>query len=203
MAAFTGKGIDVRITLIILELLVCFFIAGCSLYDIPGYGAFKLATPTFTDEPASSPTAVTPTPVCSFVENRHPVPEVTNRLLADFKAAGLAVDTIAVDAFGDDFIDPSSNKWRNFKVIQIDVQLEMDVPDITDRKNLGNLLAKILKVCEPYAQNDLKGTRSGDVFITFASGSLQTNLRFAMDHGLKALHQGLTGELLMNWFNPP
>ena len=99
--------------------------------------------------PYSTPatqTAPTNSQNCAYVWATQPLPDLTEKVQAAINAAGLAGVNATAEAFGENCIDPQTNKTRSFATMETDFHITAKVTDLTNTDNLGKLLEKILPV---------------------------------------------------------
>ncbi|HVM70683.1 MAG TPA: hypothetical protein VMT91_02910 [Anaerolineales bacterium] len=138
------------------------------------------------------------TPNCAYNWDSQSLPDLTTKVQAAVKAAGLRGVTASAVAFGEDCNDPKTGQTRGFAVMETDFHVTAQVVDLTDKETLGNLAKEILKVLDTFPVGKIPGPQAGYIEITFQSGSDQSNLHFSVRQGEAARKQGLHGAALLD-----
>lgn len=158
--------------------------------------ACNLPRPT-ADQATPPPTDTFPYQSCYYNWNTRPLPELSAKVQAAMDSAGLRGVTATAEAFGEDCIDPQTNKVVSFGAMETDFKFAAKVSSLTDREELGNLLEKILTVLDEFSSDSTPGPRAGYVGVRFQAGDEDLNLWFLIDDAKAARGQGLHGTELL------
>jgi hypothetical protein len=134
---------------------------------------------------------------CSYVWATQPLPDLTAKVQSAFNAAGLKDIQASAQAYGENCIDPQTNKIIRFSSMETDFRITVPVADLTNIDNLGSLLEKILVVLDTFPAGKVPGPRPGNIYIFFQSGSENLNLMFTAAAGKTARSLGLHGAELL------
>jgi hypothetical protein len=134
---------------------------------------------------------------CAYVWNTQPLPDLTEKVQSAIDAAGLSDVKANAQAYGEDCIDPQTNKPSGFATMETDFRITAQVADITDFDNMGGLLEKVLFVLDAFPLGKIPGPQPGYINISFQSGKSELNLSFTAAAGKSARQQGLHGAALV------
>jgi len=148
------------------------------------------STPTIATEPGNSQN-------CYFNWATQPLPELSAKVMAAINAAGLKGVIAVAETYGENCIDPQTNKPVSFAVLETDFQVTVTVTDLSDTTDLGNSLEKILGVLDGLAPGDIPGPQPGYIFVSYRTGSDELNMSFTVTAGKSARTAGLHGTALL------
>jgi hypothetical protein len=150
--------------------------------------------------PLSTPEAVTATSNsqnCYFNWASQPLPDLSAKVQSAINAAGLADVSENAEAYGENCIDSQTNTPVSFGTLETDFHITVKVVNLTDKKNLGNLLEKILVVLDTFPAGKIPGPQPGSINVSFQAGSDELNLMFSVPAGKSARLEGLHGAELL------
>ena len=169
---------------IIAILLTVISLAACNLPT-------QTPTPMAVNPPANSSQ-------CYFTWATQNLPELTTQIEAAIKAARLTGVSARAEAYGENCIDPQTNKPVSFGTMETDFHITAKVDDLSNKDELGNLLEKILVVLDGFPVGKIPGPQPGYINVSFQSASGELNLMFIVTAGKSAREQGLHGAALFD-----
>jgi hypothetical protein len=150
--------------------------------------------------PRSTPTSAAPpgnSQNCYFNWATQPLPELSASVQSSINSVGLKGVIAKAEAYGENCIDPQTNKPIRFAVLETDFRVAVTVTDLGDTTDLGNRLEKILGVLDAFEVGDIPGTQPGYIFVTYRAGSDELNISFTVAAGKSARAAGLHGPALL------
>lgn len=186
----------------ILVFLLSILLAGCSsLYRsliqrlTPSPSPFW---PTETSTVIAGPNSVpfeTPAQVvdCAYVWSNRSLPGLSSEINQTFRSQGYPEVEIEATAYGEDCLDPNTNKVVQFSAMQTDFYLNVAIENTNNPSVLGEWVEKILHVLEAFPPGVIPGPNPGYIGINFISGQNTTNLWFPRSKGEGLLREGLRG----------
>ena len=171
-----------RVTFLLLALLL----AACT--DLP-----------ISQQPGITPATGTPAASgnCSFNWATQPLPDLTEKVQASIKAAGLRDVSVVAEAYGENCYDSNTNQPVSFAALETDFHISIKVDDLKDKTSLGNLLDKVLVIMDAFPVGKTPGPQPGLINVSFQSGSNELNLSFPVTLGKTAREKGLQGAELL------
>ena len=130
---------------------------------------------------------------CSYAWATQPLPDLTSKVQSAFNAAGLQDIQASAQAYGENCIDPKTNKVLGFATMETDFHISKKMADLTNREDLGGALEKILIVLDALPLGMIPGPQAGYINISFQSGKDESNLSFTASAGKSARMLGLHG----------
>jgi len=177
-----------------IALLCTFLLAACNL---PRPASSQVVPPgnhSSTVLPLQLTTTDTPSSQnCYFNWATHPLPDLTKQLQASVDSAGLSEVTATAEAFGEDCIDPVTNKAIGFGAMETDFRFTVQVSNLEDTDILGRMLEKILVVLDEFTNGSIHMAPPAYVNVTFTSRDKASYLSFIMENGKAAIEKGLHG----------
>ncbi len=149
------------------------------------------------DVPTAPPTNTSSYQNCYYNWATQPLPDLSKKVQAAMDSAGLKGVTAKAEAFGENCIDAQTLKVVGFGAMETDFRVAVEVPDLTNRDELGNLLERILIVLDEFSTGSTSGLRAGYVGVRFKSGDQELNLWFLVDYEKTVRGQGLHGAELV------
>ena len=149
--------------------------------------------------PGSVDAAGTATPgnqPCSFNWATQPLPDLSARVLAAMQAAGLNGISVNAEAYGENCTDPRTNEAVSFTAMETDFHVTAQVKVLTDQRQLGDLLERILLVLDGFPAGNTPGPQPGYIGVSFQAGAEVLRLWFPIVDGVSARDQGLHGAAL-------
>ena len=140
--------------------------------------------------------ATTSSQNCMYVWATQALPDLTEKVQSAIHAAGLTGVRVTAEAYGEDCIDPQTNKTRSFSTMETDFRITAQVVDLTNLDNLGGLLEKVLSILDAFPVGKVPGPQPGNIAISFQSGKAESNLNFTVLAGKSARLLGLHGAAL-------
>jgi len=134
---------------------------------------------------------------CIYVWATQSLPDLTEKVQSAIDAADLTGVSATADAYGENCIDPQTNKALSFASMETDFQITAQVADLTNMDNLGVVLEKILSVLDTFPVGKIPGPQPGYIAISFQSGKAESNLSFTASAGKSARLLGLHGAALI------
>ena len=150
--------------------------------------------------PRSTPTVVTTTANsqnCYFNWASQPLPELSAKVQAAINASGLKGVSANAEAYGENCIDPQTNKPVSFGALETDFHITVKVANLTDKENLGILLEKVLVVLDTFPAGKIPGPEPGSITVSFQAGIDELNVMFTMPAEKSARLQGFHGAALI------
>jgi len=133
---------------------------------------------------------------CIYIWATQPLPDLSEKVQSAINAASLTGVSATAESYGENCIDPQTNKVRGFTSLETDFHITAQVADLTNKDNLGGLLEKILSVLDAFPAGKIPGSQPGYIAISFMSGKAESNLSFAASAGKSARLLGLHGTAL-------
>ena len=176
-----------------LTILFFLTLTGCS--------SASTLPPSLTIRPTAK---ITPTPTyapCAYVAGSKDAPKLTATFTEKLKAAGLPIETVRAEAYGENCIT-ADNTIVSFGQREIDFYVTLNVIDMKDYAGLGSQLEKIFVAIDELPETET-GPNPGYVGVTFQSGTQVKNLWFLLTdanalrkNGTKGadLYKALTGD---------
>jgi hypothetical protein len=159
------------------------------------------ATPTNTATPflpTPTPTATeVPYEQCAWNWNTRPLPELSAQIQSAMNGAGLKNVIATAEAYGEDCIT-AEGVVDHFAAMETDFRITAQVPSLTDRESLGNLLEQILIVLDQFPASVTPGPNDGYVGVTFQTKDDELRLWFLVEEGESARALGLHGAALLD-----
>ena len=135
---------------------------------------------------------------CAYVWATQPLPDLTAKVQSAVNAAGLTGVSVSAEAYGENCIDPQTNKVVDFATMETDFRFTAQVADLKNLENLGVVLEKVLIVLDAFPLGKIPGPQAGYINISFQSGKDESNLSFTAAAGKSARILGLRGAALFN-----
>ena len=170
---------------IIAILLTVISLAACNL---------PMPTPMAVNPPADSSQ-------CYFNWASQNLPELSTQIETKIKAARLTGVSARAEAYGENCIDPQTNKPVSFGAMETDFHITAKVDDLSNKDELGNLLEKILVILDGFPVGKIPGPQPGYINISFQSGMDEINIMFNITAGKSARTVGLHGAALFDELN--
>lgn len=154
--------------------------------------------------PLLAPISPTPTetpahpaypPQCAYVWARQELPELSAQVQQAFDEAGMTGVTARAGAYGENCVD-AQGKVVSFSTMETDFYVTVEVTDLTDDENPGNILEDLLIVLDGFPPDETPGPQPGYIGVTFQAGDDLLNLWFSVTAGEDARKQGLHGSAL-------
>jgi hypothetical protein len=165
-------------------LISTILLAACNFQrSTPG-----LVTETGSDTPGNQP--------CSFNWATQPLPDLSVRVLTAMQAAGLTGIGVNAEAYGENCTDTRTNKAVSFTAMETDFHVTAQVKALTDQRQLGDLLERILLVLDKFPAGSTPGPQPGYIGVSFQAGDEGSRLWFPVVDGVSARNQGLHGAAL-------
>ena len=178
----------------IVALLCIVLLAACNL---PRPASSQTVPPedhSFTVQPLLLTTTDTPSSQnCYFNWATHPLPDLTKQLQASVDSGGLSEVTATAEAFGEDCIDPVTNKAIGFGAMETDFRFAVQVNNLEDTDIQGRMLEKLLIVLDDFTKGSIHMAPPGYVNVSFTFGEKANYLSFLMKDAKAALEKGLHG----------
>jgi len=146
---------------------------------------------------SSQVTATANSQHCFYEWATQPLPELSAKVQAAINAAGLTGVSATAEAYGENCIDSQTNKPISFGTLETDFHIVVKVASLIDKKDLGNLLEKVLVVLDTFPTGGIPGPQPGNITISFQNGNDEINLMFSISAGKSARLLGLHGAALM------
>jgi hypothetical protein len=195
----------------VIMVCIAWGMSGCSFssdlfFEPPPVTPVSLqATPkvTSTAIPLPSDTPLPPTIVpCAFVWANKDLPDETAIVQEALKTAGLGDVEAALSAYGENCLDTFSDTIVRFAAKQTDFFFSIPVNDLTNRAEMGDLAAKILRVAAQFPPGTVPGTNPGYVALVYSNGRDEVRLWFLVEDGMRALKNSTNGEALFDSLSP-
>jgi len=154
---------------------------------------FQRSTPRLVNEAASNTPGNQP---CSFNWATQPLPDLSARVLAAMQAAGLNSIGVNAEAYGENCTDARTSKTLSFTAMETDFHVTAQVKVLTDPRQLGDLLERILLVLDGFPAGSTPGPLPGYIGVSFQAGDDELHLWFPVVDGASARDQGLHGAAL-------
>ena len=136
------------------------------------------------------------TDLCAYVWTSRTLPELSAQIQDDFIIEGFDHLKINAEAYGENCIDPATNKVKYFTAMQTDFHITFAVNDLSDDV-VGNYLYEIIKLLSEYPEETLPGSMPGHIGIRFGRGNDDRYFWFAVNEGLDAVDRGYKGRTLV------
>ena len=136
------------------------------------------------------------TDLCAYVWTSRTLPELSAQIQDDFIIEGFDHLKINAEAYGENCIDPATNKVKYFTAMQTDFHITFAVNDLSDDV-VGNYLYEIIKLISEYPEESLPGSMPGHIGIRFGRGNEDRYFWFAIYEGLDAIDRGYKGKTLV------
>ena len=133
---------------------------------------------------------------CSFIWATQPLPELSARVLTAMQAAGLNGLGVTAEAYGENCTDTRTNEVVSFTSMETDFHVTAQVKVLTDQRQLGDLLERILLVLDGFPAGSTPGPQPGYIGVFFQAGDEGVRLWFPVADGVSARDQGLHGAAL-------
>ena len=198
--AFSKRnGFEMKRLRLIVGLLIVLLIASCT----PLVGLPVTTGPTSTEAPSIAETntpATTETPAevtnCAYAWTQRELPELTDEVNAAFQMAGYSeVDALA-NAYGENCINPQTNKVVRFSAMQTDFMISVAIEDTDDAEVMGEWIERVLKVLGDFQPGDIPGPNPGYIGISFGTSGDLVSLWFQRKEAEDLLMKGVTGSRL-------
>jgi hypothetical protein len=136
-----------------------------------------------------------PNPQCAWSWTTQPLPELSTKVEAAMRSAGLKGLSVSAEAYGENCIT-NSGKVDHFAAMETDFHIAAQVTNLKDPEQLGNQLERILVVLDGFPTETTPGPNPGYVGLTFRMGSEGLNLWFQVKAGKSARANGKHGAAL-------
>jgi hypothetical protein len=133
---------------------------------------------------------------CMYVWGNQALPDLSAKVQSAFNTAGLKDIQASAEAYGENCVNPQSNKVRGFATIETDFHITVKVAEFTNTDDLGELLEKILVILDAFPVGKIPGPQPGYISITFQSGKAEWTLSFTASAWKAARLLGLHGAAL-------
>jgi hypothetical protein len=133
---------------------------------------------------------------CSYSWATQALPDLTEKVQSAINAAGLKGASATAVAYGENCIDPQTNKTLGFATMETDFYITVQVADLTNKENLGGTLERILSILDAFPVGKVPGPQPGYIAISFQAGKDESNLSFTVLAGKSARLLGLHGAAL-------
>ena len=134
--------------------------------------------------------------LCAYVWTSRTLPELSAQIQDDFIIEGFDKLKVNAEAYGENCIDPATNKVKYFTAMQTDFHITYAVNDLSDEV-LGNLLNEIINLLSEYPEESLPGPMPGHIGIRFGKGNEDRYFWFEIGEGLEAIDKGYKGRTLV------
>lgn len=135
---------------------------------------------------------------CAWVWASRPSQELSFQLQEDLESAGLTRVAGDVSNFGEDCIDPQTNKAVRFAAMQAEFNLVVEVDELDRDGVMGELLMQIIALLENVSKDGTPGPQPDKVRVEWVKDDERIYLDFDLEVGTAALERGLTGESLLD-----
>ena len=178
----------------IIALLCIILLAACNLPRPASSQAIPPGDRPATVLPLQLTTTDTPSSQnCYFNWATHPLPDLTKQLQASVDSAGLSEVTATAEAFGEDCIDPITNKAIGFGAMETDFRFTVQVNNLEDTEILGGMLEKLIIVLDDFTKGSIRMAPPAYVNVSFTSREKASYLSFILENGKAAIEKGLHG----------
>jgi hypothetical protein len=174
-------------------LLIFFLLSACNIPLPDGGQAFSISKEQPGNEPGNIQT------ICSYNWATQALPELDVEIQLRMEAADLTSVVVTSEAYGEECFDSQTSQPVSFAAMETDFHVQVSVPDLTDRVNLGNLLEQILFVLDEFPPGSTPGTQPGYIGVSFQKNDEQLNLWFLYSDGINARSQDLHGDALLEY----
>jgi hypothetical protein len=176
-------------------LLLTILLAACNLsHTIPkGKPFHATGIPTIA---TVTPDTITSYAQCGWSWATQPLPDLSAEVQSALDAAGLKGVTVSAEAFGENCITASGNV-DHFATMETDFRFQVEVRDLSDSSDLGDLLERILVVLDAFPPDATPGPQPGYIGVHFVHGTEGLNLWFMVTTSDTARAQGLHGAELL------
>ncbi|MBE0696293.1 MAG: hypothetical protein IH586_05160, partial [Anaerolineaceae bacterium] len=130
---------------------------------------------------------------CAFVWSSRSLPELSTEINQAFRKQGWAEVEVEASAYGEDCLDPETNKIVRFTALQTDFFLNVSINSISDHQILGEWIEKSMRVLNEFPPGIVPGSNLGMIGISFKSSSDSVSLSFPISSCRKLLNEGLRG----------
>ena len=198
---------------IVLCLLLALSLASCNFPTelffepppvnvIPVDNTAQSPTPTFTALPTDIP--IPPTEIsCAYAWANKTLPDETAMVQDALKKAELGTVEVTVMAYGENCLNTATDEIVRFTVMQTDFYFTIPVQNAGDANEMGNWAARTLQVVKSFPPGKVPGPNLGYCQLNYQDGTASKILWVKIDMALRALDNGLSGEVLFNALNAP
>ena len=132
---------------------------------------------------------------CFFNWARQDLPDVTAAAQAALEASNIGDVTVRAEAFGEDCIDPKTNKARYFAAMTTDFYITAKMGDVTDEAKMGEMARAAYEALIALPADNLPA-RPGYLDITYQSGDQEQRLRVMFEQAAAPINEGLADAAL-------
>jgi hypothetical protein len=134
---------------------------------------------------------------CAYIWASQSLPEESRQIEQLLNQAGMRNVRVVAEAYGENCVTAEGQIIR-FAVMQTDIRLFINVQNLSDQAELGNLTRNLLKIITDIPVTDLPGSQPGYIGIQFISEQEEVlNLWFRRDVAVELLQAGVEGEELL------
>ncbi len=174
-------------------IALALFISGCTFQLVPNSNV---------KQPAPTPVIDQTQTPCRWAMSFQPLYEITTDVHLAMRNEFPRAD-VKVRAYGARCVD-DSDKTIAFTASQTNFYVILPVTDLNNDAALGDMAAKALKILDGFGPDRVPGNTSGDIEITFLSGTTARILQFSVEWGKDARKKASGGkDLLFQLENPP
>ena len=173
----------------ILLLLLTILLAACNLPH---------STPDLESIPVSkTPNSDTGYPACAWNWATQSLPGLGAELQSALESAGMKGVTASAEAYGENCAT-ATGLVDHFATLETDFHITVQVIDITDTDQLGDMLEQILNVLNEIPADLTPGPQPGYVGVRFVQATEEINLWFTVTAGESGRALGLQGASLFS-----
>jgi hypothetical protein len=132
---------------------------------------------------------------CFFNWARQDLPDVTAAAQTALEAANMRAVSVRAEAYGEDCIDPATNKARYFAAMTTDFYLTAKMGDVTDEATMGDMARAAYEALMTLPADDLPA-RLGYLDIMFKASDQEMRLRIMFEQAAAPINEGLAGAAL-------
>jgi hypothetical protein len=175
------------------SLLILIYLSACNIPLTDGNQVVANSK----EQPGNEPSDVQT--ICSYNWATQALPGLDVEIQLMMEAADLTNLVVTAEAYGEECFDSQTSQPVSFAAMETDFHVQVTVPDLTDRVNLGNLLEQILIVLDEFPPGSTPGTQPGYIGVSFQKNEEQLNLWFLYSDGIDARSQDLHGDALLEY----
>ncbi|MCX7976807.1 MAG: hypothetical protein N2646_07005 [Bellilinea sp.] len=134
---------------------------------------------------------------CAYIWASQSLPEESRQIEQLLNQAGMRNVRVVAEAYGENCVTAEGQIVR-FAVMQTDIRLFINVQNLSDQAELGNLTRNLLKIITDIPVTDLPGSQPGYIGMQFISEQEEVlNVWFRRDVAVELLQAGVEGEELL------